>query len=234
MYYFNYEYFLYLTLWFIFVWKLDNILKMYIITSARYFVLHTIVNIIIVCMSYKDMLLFLIDPVPKLNYVCKETLIASSLIVSFHIHHYIFGKLDFETKIHHIIGGIMCGLVPWLASIGNIAGCCNFIMCGFPGAVDYICLTAYKYDKVSKIFEKNINRWLNLLIRMPGMMFISISVFQQIYLNNIRLQDNKILVSGILLALINAVYYCNKTVGNYHVHVFQLSNSNKRDKLKNE
>ena len=227
----TYEIFTYLSLWFVGVWQLDNILARCIKPSAKYFVLHVIVNTITTLLSYEDMISFIIQPTPDITYYGKNSIIASSLIVSFHLHHCIVDKLDIETRIHHILGGIVTGSIPLIIPLGNMAGCTNFIMCGFPGGINYLCLVLYKYGKLSKLFEKYINRWLNLLIRMPGMMFILWSIYQHTYLHKLVLMDNKLLLTGSFISLINTIYYCNKTVGNYHVYVYKLSQNRELSKV---
>ena len=81
--------------------------------------------------------------------------IKSSVIIGFHIYHYIAEILDFETKIHHIVTVFLTGIASILVPTGITVGAINFIMCGLPGGIDYILLVLLKYNIINKLTEKN-------------------------------------------------------------------------------
>ena len=91
----------------------------------------------------------------------------------------------------------------------------NFVMCGLPGGIDYLLLFLVKYSCIEKITEKYINRWLNLLIRMPIQMLSFYMVIINYYHGN--LEWNYFIFLATFLHTVNSIYYCNKVVGNYHV-----------------
>lgn len=133
------------------------------------------------------------------------------------MYHYFTATLDFETKVHHIVTVFMTGSTALLIPSGTTTSAINFIMCGLPGGIDYILLVLFKYGVINTLLEKNINRWLNLLIRMPGMMLVFWYIFLNLYSGNIIWYDYILMITSSLIMTVNAIYYCNKTVGNFHV-----------------
>ena len=54
---------------------------------------------------------------------------------------------------------------------------------------------------------------------MPGMLLCAWYVILNIIEGTFIVKDNYILLVSVLLMSINSIYYCNKTVGNYHVEI---------------
>ena len=90
-------------------------------------------------------------------------------------------------------------------------------MCGIPGGIDYFMLFLIKMNLLNKLTEKKINRFLNLLIRWP-VMFLCFYIFS---INVIRSNFNSeylfLMFIAFFLHLTNAVYYCDKVIGNYYI-----------------
>ena len=209
----------------------DSLLKRYIKPDAVYFLLHVLLNTYIVLLTYNNFITFMLNPFVSFQEYDYISIKSSSVIIGFHIYHYIAEILDFETKIHHIVTVFLTGIASILVPTGITVGAINFIMCGLPGGIDYILLVLLKYNIINKLTEKNINRWLNLLIRMPGMMLFTWYVVLNIYHYKINLYTYIYTVIGCVLMLINSIYYCNKTLGNYHIRFYEY-NKYKKDKIK--
>ena len=58
------------------------------------------------------------------------------------------------------------------------------------------------------------------------------SIFLNIYYNKIQITKYIYTILGSILMLINSIYYCNKTVGNYHVRLVQYNKNDKYEKDK--
>ena len=104
-------------------------------------------------------------------------------------------------------------LLPFstMLSLSNIA------MCGVPGGIDYFLLFLVKRNYLNKLTEKKINRFLNLLLRWP-FMFLSAYIFLiNVVHNNVASNYMPIMLIGIFLHSFNAVYYCDKVIGNYYL-----------------
>ena len=209
---------------------IDNLFKMTVKKSARYYLLHVILNSYIVYVTYRESIDFFLSPIIKYDIYTTSSIESASVIIGFHIYHYLTDTLDFETKIHHIVTVFITGSTALLIPTGSTTSAINFIMCGFPGGIDYILLVMYKYGIISTLVEKNINRWLNLLIRMPGMMLVAWYICLNIYNGNIMWYKYIPPLLATILMTINSIYYCNKTVGNFHVRYNQ--HVNKIDKIK--
>lgn len=194
---------------------LDNLFKICIISKARYFLLHFLFNMFIIYITYRDTIYYLVNPVILNNYYVKSAIISSSGIMSFHFYHYISSPLDIETKLHHIFSAFISAGISLCYPLGESISATNFFMCGLPGGIDYLMLVLVKYDKIDKITEKYWNRWLNLLIRMPGMLLCNWYIMLRTYKTS--LIDLYIPNIAALCMTVNAIYYCNKTVGNYHI-----------------
>ncbi len=200
---------------------LDNIFKRIVKDNARYFLLHVCLNSYVVLTTYDDMTRFFLNPQVDFSQYTKSSLDSASVCIGFHMYHYLTEDLDCETKIHHIVTVFITGSTALLIPTGSTTSAINFIMCGLPGGIDYFMLVLCRYNLMKSITEKYINRWLNLLIRMPGMMLITWYIVLNIYNGNIIWKSYILTICACLLMTINSIYYCNKTVGNYHVRNYQ-------------
>jgi hypothetical protein len=196
---------------------LDNIFKKTIKENAQYFLLHVCLNSYIVYMTSGEALEFFTSPLIDFSVYTESSVKSASVCIGFHMYHYFTATLDFETKVHHIVTVFMTGSTALLIPSGTTTSAINFIMCGLPGGIDYILLVLFKYGVINTLLEKNINRWLNLLIRMPGMMLVFWYIFLNLYSGNIIWYDYILMITSSLIMTVNAIYYCNKTVGNFHV-----------------
>jgi len=210
---------------------IDNLLKITVKKTARYYLLHVILNSYIVYLTYNDTIDFFLSPIINCDVYTKSSIESASVIIGFHIHHYLTDVLDFETKVHHIVTVFITGSTALFIPTGTTTSAINFIMCGLPGGIDYILLVMYKYNIISTLTEKYINRWLNLLIRMPGMMLVSWYIFLNIHHGHIIWYKYIPTLLATILMLINSIYYCNKTVGNYHVRYYQHINKLSNHKI---
>ena len=198
--------------------------------NCRYFAIHVIFNLWITYLTYNDVKYTLLYPETALDESYSSSgIITTSAISSFHTYHLIFFKnINTEELIHHIVS---CFIVPFIGIIlplGNTIPICNIAMCGIPGAIDYFMLILVKYKIIHKITEKSINRWLNLLIRWP---IFLLSVYILLF-NLIRKNLEYGIITKLLLLLcvflhsFNAVYYCEKVIGNYHVTLIKMKSEN--------
>lgn len=206
---------------------LSSIFHRYIIPSARYYLLHAIFNSYIVYLTYQDAMHFFTNPILDTSFFAERAIQSSSSIIGFHLYHYYSDALDIETKIHHIITVFVSGGITLFCPAGIGVSAINFIMCGLPGGIDYILLVLYKYSLINKLTEKYWNRWLNLLIRMPGMLLATWYYYLHLINNNISIYKHILIIIGTIVMSINSIYYCNKTVGNYHIN-YQKSIANSK------
>jgi hypothetical protein len=200
---------------------ISSIFRKYIRPSAQYYLLHSIFNLYIMSVTYTDAIEFYMNPILDTSFYAESAISSSSAIIGFHLYHYISEALDLETKIHHIITVFISGGITLFYPAGIGVAAINCIMCGLPGGIDYILLVLYKYELIDKLTEKYWNRWLNLLIRMPGMLLATWYYILHLINDSLDIYDHLGIIIGSLVMSINAIYYCNKTVGNYHIHYYR-------------
>ena len=150
--------------------------------KARWFQLHTMINMIITIMTLQDTVLAFKDPIFAMTQYCDRT--ASILAFSLHLYHLmVFKKLTKMDYIHHFASSFIGGGPAILFYYNKLLNACNFFICGLPGLIDYACLTAVKHNKMNRLTEKKINSFLNIYLRQPGILYI-------IFLNYISLLYN--------------------------------------------
>tara|TARA_Y100000114_G_C11715122_1_gene305535 strand:+ start:158 stop:682 length:525 start_codon:yes stop_codon:yes gene_type:complete len=145
------------------------------------------------------------------------TLLSTVSIMNFHSYHLLthIEELSMETMIHHIIGAIINPIITLFYPMGKLPVMHNIILCGIPGGIDYFLLILVKYNIIEKIKEKQINRFLNLLVRWPFIFLSNYLILLNIYNNNIVLPI--LIYLSIFINNFNAIYFCDKVIGNYYI-----------------
>ena len=210
----------------------DFVMNKFIKKDVVYYLMHVVLNSYIVSITYNNFFTFILNPFSNLLIYDYYSVKSSCVIMGFHIYHYLIDELDLETKIHHVVTVFITGAASLIVPTGISVSAINFVMCGLPGGIDYFLLVLCKYRLIGKLTEKNINRWLNLLIRMPFMMLCNWYVMLNLYHGHIGLKTYIYTILGCILMLTNSIYYCNKTVSNYHIR-FQ-ENLNKKKIINNK
>ena len=201
---------------------LDNFIgKRCIIDKARYFFLHIFFNLWVTFVVFNDSINLLKNPESGLDFhYSYPGILSTSAISAFHYYHYLnFTNLTFDDYIHHVVSCLLVPLIGISLPFGRIPSLCNIGMCGIPGGIDYFLLFLVKYDIISKITEKNLNRWLNLIIRWPIMFMTSYIFIINFHKLNINISYFILMNIAMLLHLLNAIYYCEKVIGNYHINL---------------
>ena len=199
----------------------DFTLKKILKKNEAYYLLHALFNLWVTYNTFNEFLYIILNPLKiydnnKLySYIGVKTTIE---IMVFHIHHSIFySNLSVEDWIHHIVSSIIVAFLGIILPFGKIVSAVNIILCGIPGGIDYLLLFFVKRKYIKKMTEKWINRYLNLLIRWP-FMFLSVYIFLiNIYQNKISTNLLPLMLFTGLLHCFNAIYYCDKVIGNYYL-----------------
>ena len=201
-------------------YSLDNLLYMFISKeSTRYFVLHTFFNLYIIWLCWSTFISCLFKPMQIFDIDYNNESILSTLsIINFHVYHLVthVQELSMETMMHHLIGAIFNPILTINQPIGKLPVMHNIILCGIPGGIDYVLLSLVKYKIIPKITEKQINRYLNLLIRWPFIFLSDYFYIINIYNDNINF--NYYMLIPMLINNYNAVYFCDKVIGNYYIY----------------
>lgn len=198
------------------------IVKHLVVEKARYFALHVVFNSWLTCVVFEDAIDGLLHPSEIYNpFYVYSSVVTTAAISGFHIYHMImFTNLSTEDIIHHVVSCLFVPIIGCLCPFGKIVALSNLGMCGIPGAIDYFLLTCVKHNIVDKTTEKYVNRWLNLMLRWPLMFLSSYLGIVGLIQGVLDTQPNYVksaMLLGMFLHSFNAVYYCDKVVGNYHL-----------------
>lgn len=184
--------------------------------QGKYYLTHSICNFFIVLLTFNDVITLYQNP-----FLAAETSLsqyASILTYGLHFYHiiYYFKKLRFDDWLHHIL--MVCVALPLANYFGSlrILGHSLFYLTGFPGMIDYFLLFLVRNNKIDRMTEKKINRYLNIWIRCPGCIIHSYIAF--LFIFKLELVIDKFFVFiTIILTYWNGVYFMDQIVGNYYI-----------------
>jgi len=78
---------------------------------------------------------------------------------------------------HHLLFLPTCGLSGAVFDWGPVGNCNAFFICGLPGGVTYALLSAQRCGRLLWVDEPSVTAWLNLHVRLPGILFSSTLLF---------------------------------------------------------
>jgi hypothetical protein len=181
-------------------------------SKGRYFLLHSIVNVIVTYLIWDDICTSLQFPTLIYKLPLKITS-GYSCAIALHLYHCLFYKLNFTDVLHHFI---MIGIAtpytiyfqPYIVS--NLP---LLMLNGIPGAIDYFLL--YLIDvKIIKDFliEKKINLFLNIWIREPiSLLIVGMGI------SSLIINEKWICIPCLIFVGWNAIYFKNLTVKNTYI-----------------
>lgn len=182
------------------------------INAIRWFVLHSITNLIIVITSFMDMKNLLINPLHQ-----ESTLLTNYpriLTIGLHFYHLIAFKIEFIDYLHHFL---MIGALSSTYYYSDLVMTNYFLffMTGITGMFDYMMLALVKLNIMNKITEKRINSMLNNYIRYPLIMN-GVSALYFRYINNVyEFTAKSYNIYGFILLM--AIFFWNGSYFNYRV-----------------
>ena len=187
---------------------LDCILCIFIGFKARYFQLHTVINLIITVRILPDVINLISNPVS--NYKLLENHYESNLILSLHLYHVLISKnLNMIELFHHILF-VGFGIIPTIMYIKTNQIYLGYIACsGIPGIFEYGLLTLLKNNIITSNVQKKLTAYLYNYIRCPLALF-------GCYINYFSWKYNKIIKKEIfgMTLYINILLFLNGTVFN--------------------
>ena len=193
--------------------------------GARWFVVHSFCNTLIVYYGYQDMLKMFVDPVSIIYENNISSINPTAYSISLHFYHTVGYHSDFTFVdwLHH---GIMYLITIPLLLLQNPTPITNANFCfitGIPGCIDYLLLALVKIDVIESQTEKSINRYLNVWIRAPGIFWVTamgyVYAFQQ-RANNTNYTESQFY--GLMIILLtnywNAFYFLERVVASHYKH----------------
>jgi hypothetical protein len=179
--------------------------------NIRWFVLHTITNLLVIISAFPDMFNILINPLHLNNIgsICPRI-----FTIGLHAYHIAaFKKIEFIDYVHHIL---MIGALftTYYYEDLNLTNYFLFYMTGLTGMIDYFMLVLVKLNMIHKITEKDINSKLNNYVRYPLIINGMSTLYFRYYSN---LYDTSLYpILGLLLVFFwNGSYFNYRVIENY-------------------
>jgi hypothetical protein len=199
-------------------------------TRARYFSLHGLWNVIITILILPDMYKTLIDPQHALTPGSDFNRWPTIMVTMLHFWHCIaYNGLSVDDYIHHFVFAISLGIINLIWDWGYSTNFMIFFICGLPGGLDYLMLSAVKHGYIKKISEKRINKTLNVWCRGPGCIAAACLIWINWMAGETGHIPTMIKIITILLAIINGQYYSRRVVESCVLHEDKLSRDLNRD-----
>jgi hypothetical protein len=177
----------------------------------RWFFLHFLVNMVIVLLSFSDVVSLITNPI---NISEKSSYWPKNITLTLHLYHILmFRDLKLIDWIHHIV---MCSGIFFIYDNpgGEITNFILFFINGLPGGIDYLLLTLVKMNKLHTLYQKMINNYINNWIRVPGILYGATCIYINWHLANIP--TNLPVMFFIMFILYgNALYFGNRVAINY-------------------
>lgn len=151
--------------------------------NHRWVLLHSILNLFIVCLTFSDMCTFLgsNDTIQVYRNV-PHSIVPSLMVMSLHLYHVLCYKIrSVDIVAHHLIMMIVLA-IPIINRHNNyFVMFCNyalFFLSGLPGGIDYFCMHLYYLGKIKKDTEKVINVYLNSYLRAPAILYGAFLIYR--------------------------------------------------------
>ena len=185
--------------------------------TTRWFLLHSIINFIVVYYSLNDISNCILNSNEcfKINWNENSIKVYNYAFI-LHIYHCIFFNLTRDDYIHHISMVAICGTLCYLIK-SIISSLALFFLSGLPGAIDYFLLFLVKINKMSAITEKKIYLYLSAFLRAPGCVitfFIGTHGLFEYYFND-KYYEFMLLFLTLNLIFWNGQYYLLKSHESY-------------------
>ena len=186
-------------------------------TKARWFQLHSVINIIITIIVWNDVYLLVINPTKNLNTM--TSIMDFYYIVFLHIYHSLFFKNTKMDYFHHILF-VGLGTIPvYYLYDKNVIRLTTFVGCGLPGSIEYLTLSLVKNNRMKQIHQKRIMAYIYNYFRYPFSIFSTSMIYM---LHNLGYTNIKNISISYIIILIffNGGFYNRVTIENYALHKY--------------
>ena len=183
--------------------------------SARWFLLHSLANWLVVGAGLRDAGAVALRPLCALA-LDAHTFFPSYVTFAVHAYHILaFTAVRPADLLHHgvFVGGL--GYVCFTQHWGPLVNFLLLFMSGLPGAVDYAVLSAVKTGHVERLVEKRLNAALNTWVRAPGHVAVAVVIWCCAAHGTLTIPVPMAVVVA-CLCLANGLYYGEQVVAAYH------------------
>lgn len=181
--------------------------------KARWYLIHALVNTVVVILVAPDVVALLQDPLSGLDGKYTDAPLAAT--VGLHIFHCATqsSRLTSIDWAHHLVSNMLVSALVFPFRWGPLVSWGTLFVCGLPGGVDYYLLFLVKVNAVSKQSEKDCNRFLNVWIRAPGILAFP-PIAYCCWASGRYHAPGWLLVVQSLLNGFNALYFADRVVAN--------------------
>ena len=182
--------------------SIDLLLCLLMGPRTRWFQLHAVINAVIVCIIYEDVIKLYINPIANHKIVTSQ--IDCYFIIFLHIYHLFISKnITFMDYFHHGLF-IGAGFIPALLFYrSNLIRLASFAGCGLPGCIEYTSLVLVKHNKIKSLTQKKYCSYLYNYLRYP------LSLYSMITIHIVHSYDKTSDINPLLLLYVNFIIFLN-------------------------
>ena len=183
--------------------------------KARWYQLHVLGNTIVTLNIINATFNLYRDPYNNYRLLGDQS--PSYIILSMHIHHILFFKLNLMDYFHHVLF-VLLGIIPTIFWIKTNQIYYGYIACsGITGVIEYTLLALMKNGKISQYKQKQLNAFIYNYIRCPMCVYGACTNLTMIRYNKILKMENVYLTIYInILLFLNGTIFNQLTLGSYY------------------
>lgn len=215
---------------------LENIKKDY--NRTRWYLLHICINILCAITSFNGLCLTFnnihtsLTPIKFAEPYTKEWLLGptsplpSLIVASGHLYHILFFGTSKSDIYHHLFFAFPMPIINMIGDYGFARNVIQSVLCGFPGIIEYIIMSLYKFGFVVKKRMRLYITIMHCIIRLPLGLITSYSLLYQVLLSS-EVANPILTFLGGILVLINSIQYCFENILSSIRHYSVRNNNSK-------
>lgn len=191
--------------------------------NSRWFAIHVMGNLVLIWYTANDLWQVIINPLhdvvlPEMELSWENRKGPSIIIMIMHLYHILFFKnLKPVDWLHHLVSAFGSGGVGLFMDWGKGVNAQIFFLSGLPGGIDYFLLLLVKLGCIPSRTEKQVNVYLNLCIRIPGLLFLASIIYVNMHFHQ-NLAGLPLFVGwiAVLSNVWNGLYFGNRVFASYY------------------
>jgi len=186
--------------------------------KGHWFFMHAFANFFVVVLAFPDVIYTLQDPMYSLDlrncdarlWACND--VAACNIMAIHLYHVLaYSNLTADDWFHHLLFCTTILPLHFVYSWGTWSNTLPFFVSGLPGGIDYFLLFLVKYGAMNPTREKELNVYLNMWCRSPGLVTVCVLCYVG-YKYSVHTIPVIPTIIGCMLVLFNGQYYAERVV----------------------
>ena len=187
--------------------------------KARWFQLHSFINMIIVKEISNDVYNLLLHPTNIKILVDPKELY---YILYLHIYHMLFFKNTIMDYFHHIVFVFFGTLPVYYYYDKNLIRLATLTGCGLPGVIEYFTLTLVKHGKIKFLTQKTIIVYVYNYFRYPVSVFAATLIYFNHMIGLTKNISNFCVFYTIFMIIFNSGYFNKVIIENRTWHYLSI------------